>query len=101
MRSKPIFNLLWHVCRRKPTDTWIPRSYTKLSNISSATVFTLHEKAFNANAVFLKVPFDYRDFFGQLVALIARRAQAFHGNDFPRFILDNYWGTYSDRTGPF
>jgi hypothetical protein len=70
-------------------------------NISSATVFTLHEKAFNANAVFLKVPFDYRDFFGQFVALIAKRAQAFHGNDFPRFILDNYWGTYSDRAGPF
>jgi hypothetical protein len=67
-------------------------------NISSATVFTLHEKAFNANAVFLKVPFDYRDFFGQLVALIARRAQAFHGNDFP----DLSWTTTGalTRTAP-
>ena len=32
----------------------------------------------------------------------ARGGQLFRiGNDFPRFILDNYWGTYSDRTGPF
>ncbi|MGB8900076.1 MAG: hypothetical protein WCC90_12955 [Methylocella sp.] len=36
-RSKPIFNLLWHVCRRKPTDTWIPRSYTKLSAADGGT----------------------------------------------------------------